>query len=128
VAAGGATAGGSRSLPPPGWLAELAALCKVIERHARRLDAAAAPSAAANASAIAEHLGELCQLAAQLTARLETLDALQPRLDALAARLEKIAQAEMHGRRPGRGLAWAVGLTACFALASLGAGLAGYLS
>jgi hypothetical protein len=125
--AGGGTAGGPRSLPPPGWLAELAALCKAIERHARRLDAAT-PPAAANASAVADSVGELCQLAAQLTAKLEAVDALQPRLDALAARLERIAQGKMHDRRPGRGLAWAVALTACLALASLGAGLAGYLS
>jgi hypothetical protein len=59
-------------------------------------------------------------------ARLEGLDALQPRLDALTARVEQLTQATRTKGTPQRGLAWAVGLTAGLALASLGTGLASY--
>ena len=66
--------------------------------------------------------GAACSLSAGLIGRIESLDALHPRLDGLAARLDDLAHATAAHGRPQRGLAWAVALTAGLALASLGTG------
>ena len=108
---------------PPPWVAELATLCRTIERHARRLDEDPAP---AQAVAHPGEAVELRELLARLAGRIESLEALHPRLDALAARLDDLAHSALVHGRPQRGLAWAVALTAGLALASLGTGIAGY--
>jgi hypothetical protein len=115
-----------RAAPPPPWVAELATLCRTIERHARRLEQEPAPAAAAPTVPGPSETGELRELVAGLIGRIESLDALHPRLDGLAARLDDLAHATGTCGRPQRGLAWAVALTAGLALASLGTGVAGY--
>lgn len=113
-----------RAVPAPPWIAELATLCRTIEQHARRL--AEVPAAPPRPAGVPGEVAELRELMGGLATRLDGLDALHPRLDGLAARLEELAHAGGARRRPQRGLAWAVALTAGLALASLGTGIAGY--
>lgn len=116
----------ARAAPPPPWIAELATLCRTIERHARRLEEMPARADAAQPGAGLSETGELRELLTGLLGRIETLDALHPRLDGLAARIDGLAQAAASHGRPQRGLGWAVALTATLALASLGIGVADY--
>ena len=113
-----------RSVSTPPWITELATLCRTIERHARRLEQGTAPSTPPLVDA--NEAAELRQLVVGIAGRIESLDALHPRLDGLAARLDDLAHAATAHGRPQRGLSWAVALTAGLALASLGTGIAGY--
>ena len=113
-----------RSVSTPPWITELATLCRTIERHARRLEEDTAPSTPPFVDP--NEAAELRQLVVGIAGRIESLDALHPRLDGLAARLDDLAHAATAHGRPQRGLAWAVALTAGLALASLGTGIAGY--
>lgn len=110
----------ARPQEPPGWLAELSDLCRSIEGYARRLELAGQERPDRDADA-----AEWRRLAADLAGRLESLEALQPRLDALAARLDTKLDPAI--RRPGRGLAWAVAVLGCLSAVSLGVGVASYL-
>lgn len=116
----GAASAPARSQEPPAWLAELAKLCRSIERHAQRLELAGQERPQRETDG-----AEWQRLAADLAGRLESIEALQPRLDALTARLD--ARIDPAVRRPGRGLAWAVAALGCMSAISLGVGVASYI-